>query len=351
MFEELVSTLRTNLKNLIGDDEQNLKVLEQKVLSSLPDDLKDNLEYVQNVILQAVKFIQSATDELTLPMINLGFSKDDALPRFLWGMLWDDWKKNPEDGTSVFLQDYRDRGQHNRKKKAYFSALTPDLYDDNYQPKVASFFDQLLGWDNIDTPLMKHYEQGYLNLYWDLHLNVKPQDIPEYTKEVGINFINCLAIEAPFDPDNLQQSLEFKRSYEYVRQNRPLLAEWVEGLVNKMQQSPESYSDTFVYYWFADSGEGEGGFTPEDITFECFHNYLALSQWGNTIYNMMDLLREDNDNSQARKIQDEFKALMNGNPDAKTSPGDDSDFTQLDFFTFELLRVILPNNGSFSRVG
>jgi hypothetical protein len=33
----------------------------------------------------------------------------------------------------------------------------------------------------------------------------------------------------------------------------------------------------------------------EDVVFECFHNFVAFSQWGNTIYNIMLKLRRDGD--------------------------------------------------------
>ncbi|MCX4026644.1 hypothetical protein H0A36_00570 [Endozoicomonas sp. SM1973] len=350
MFGEFISILQKNLESLLGDGKPNLKELENKVINQLPAELQDNVEYVQNVILQSVRFIQSATDELTLPMINISFTKENALPRFLWGMLWKDWEKQPEDGTTVFLQDYRDRGLHNAKKKAYFSALTPDLYEEKYQPKIKDFFNKMLGRENSNIPLMDQYVSDYLDLYWNLHLNVKPQDIPEYAKQIGKEFINCLAIVTPFDPNNLSQSLDFKRSYEYVRRNRSHLSEWLASLIDNVKKNQNEYKDTFVYYWFVNNQKGNGAFTKEDITFECFHNFLALSQWGNTIYNMMDLLREDNEKELACKVQTEFKELMSSNPNELARAGDDNSFTRLDFFVFELMRVILPNNGSISRV-
>ena len=43
---------------------------------------------------------------------------------------------------------------------------------------------------------------------------------------------------------------------------------------------------TFVYYWIKNGGGGSD-FRNKDVVFESFHNFVALSQWGNTIYNIM----------------------------------------------------------------
>ena len=40
---------------------------------------------------------------LTLPMIDLSLSKQNAVPQDLWGLISQDWKPAPEEGVTVFL--------------------------------------------------------------------------------------------------------------------------------------------------------------------------------------------------------------------------------------------------------
>ena len=63
-----------------------------------------------------------------LPMIGVNFSKENALPFDLWGLLTRDWRPTPQDGVTVFLQGLEKRGPNNLRKRIYFSGVTPDLY-------------------------------------------------------------------------------------------------------------------------------------------------------------------------------------------------------------------------------
>ena len=74
-------------------------------------------------------------------MIDLNFSKENALPYDLWGLIYEDWRPTPEDGVTVFLQGLEKRGDDNLRKRIYFSAVTPDLYSPMYGDKVVAFFD------------------------------------------------------------------------------------------------------------------------------------------------------------------------------------------------------------------
>ncbi len=73
--------------------------------------------YVENVIVP--HFLVSTYDgeRLWLPMINVEFTKENALPYDLWGLLSETWKPAPEDGVTVFLQGLEKRGPHNRRKQ------------------------------------------------------------------------------------------------------------------------------------------------------------------------------------------------------------------------------------------
>ena len=56
-----------------------------------------------------------------LPMIDVTFSKENALPYDLWGLITRDWRPTPEDGVTVFLQGLEKRGPNNLRKRIYFS--------------------------------------------------------------------------------------------------------------------------------------------------------------------------------------------------------------------------------------
>lgn len=325
---------------------ESISQIKQYLQSSLPFHLFDNHEYTQNVILESFKLLRSQNNDLTLPMIEKDLEKKDALPKFMQGLLWDNWESSEEEGTTVFLQNYADRGPNNLKKKAYASGLTPDLYAEFYEKKVHHFFECMFAASNTDRPLMDIYREGYLDLYWDLHLQVSPNDIPDFAKQIGLEFINCWAIFVPLNLNDPDQSLSFKKSYEYVRKYRPKLINWISEHVEKIRSNPEQYKDTFVHYWLAnDGGEGDGSFKNEDITFECFHNYLALSQWGHTIYKMMELLREDNTADKAKQVQQKYYEIMCGN----YQETDESGMSSLDYLAMEFFREIVPNGGSISR--
>ncbi len=100
---------------------------------------------------------------------------------------------------------------------------------------------------------------------------------------------------------------------------------------------------TFVHYWLKNGGGGEN-FRREDIVFECFHNFLPLSQWGNMIYNVVAPLEPAHGDP---TVKSWFERTMNRNPDE----ADGSVFTPLDRYVMELFRTISPNGGSLSTLG
>jgi hypothetical protein len=77
--------------------------------------------------------------------------------------------------------------------------------------------------------------------------------------------------------------------------------------------------------------------------FEVFHNFVALSQWGNTMYNIMLKLAKDTGDPEARAW---FKKTMEGSPDDSGGNA----FTPLERFVMELFRTIVPNGGSISAL-
>ena len=107
-----------------------------------------------------------------------------------------------------------------------------------------------------------------------------------------------------------------------------------------MNEKIKDSEKTFVYYWTKNGGKGED-FRQKDIVFECFHNFAALSQWGNTIYNIM-LKLEKNTGDPA--VKSWFKKTMEGGPRQRRTRG------VLRRFVMELFRTISPNPGSISTL-
>src|SRR5262245_40978521 len=60
--------------------------------------------YVDHVIIPHFLVSIYAGERPALPMIDVELTKENALPYDLWGMLSENWKPNPEDGVTVFLQ-------------------------------------------------------------------------------------------------------------------------------------------------------------------------------------------------------------------------------------------------------
>ncbi|AWK85670.1 hypothetical protein [Azospirillum thermophilum] len=276
-------------------------------------------------------------DVPSVPMIDLAFSKEKAIPAHIWGMLYDGWLPNmEEDGLSVFLQGYENRGPENERKKIYFSALTPDLYEPMYAARIRGFFDRLFDPANESKPLMHQYYQGYFDLYWDLHLGVSGEAVPAEVRQFGTSFNAVIGFWFP----TLEVVYE---NYMQVRKLRQPLKDWVDARVQDILDGkvPEP-GKTFVHYWLKNGGMGET-FRRKDIVFECFHNFLAFSQWGNTFYNIMARLSGDRGDEAVRSW---FERTMSGRPDET----DGGAFTPLDRFAMELMRVISPNGGSFSSL-
>lgn len=335
---EFFSTLADEVKE---DINSRLPERKASALSRLRESLPTifDLSYIKHVIVPAFLTSVYQGEKLSLPMIDEErFTKENALPYYFWGLLYDNWEPNQEeDGLSVFIQGYEKRGDDNLRKRIYYSALTPDLYRPIYGDKVVKFFDELFDEKNAGKPLMRQYLNNYFDLYWDLHLGVKGDAVPPEVREIGESFNTVLAYRDP------TQEIVYE-NYMRVRARRKFLKEWidqrVEDVVNRNVADPEK---TFVYYWIK-NGEEREDFRRKDVVFECFHNFVALSQWGNTIYNIMSKLTKNTGDPDVRAW---FKKTMESDYDQ----ANDSPFTPLDRFVMELFRTISPNTGSISAMG
>jgi cytochrome P450 len=326
-------TMATLSSSMSGD----LTELERVVVRLRRQFLKDfDPVYVNNVVLPFILLSRYEGERPSLPMIDVKLTKENALLAHLWGLLSDTWRPNSQEGVTVFLQGLEKRGPHNARKRIYMSALTPDLYRPMYADKVAQFFDALLDDRNVGKPLMRLYLENYFDLYWDLHLGVRGDAIPPSVRQIGQSFNTVLAYADP------TQRMVYE-NYMAVRARRRSLEQWIDeriaDLINGRTANPEK---TFVHYWIKNGGEGDD-FRHQDVVFECLHNFLAVSQWGSTIYNIMLKLGKNTSDPEAR---DWFNRTMEGNFDQ----ADGAAFTPLERLVMELFRTISPNGASISAL-
>ena len=292
--------------------------------------------YVDRVILPHFLVSMYEGERPALPMIDTTLTKENALPQDLWGMLSETWGPNPADGVTVFLQALENRGPANRRKRIYMSAVTPDLYGPMYREKVTQFFDRLLDGKNAGKPLMRPYLDAYWDLYWDLHLGAKGDAVPQQVRQIGESFNTVLAYRDP------TQRIVYD-NYMTVRSGLPFLKSWIDKKVEDLRAGRTANAEkAFAYYWIKNGGDGEH-FNQKDVVFECFHNFVAFSQWGNSLYNvMLKLSRSGGDPD----VQASFRKTMEGNLDQAVGTA----FPPLECFVMELFRTISPNGGSISAI-
>jgi hypothetical protein len=293
-------------------------------------------EYVEKAIIPFFLTSFYEGERPMLPLIDVNFSKENALPYDLWGLITRDWRPTPEDGVTVFLQGLEKRGPNNLRKRIYFSGVTPDLYKPMYSAKVVAFFDKLLDPQFAGKPFMRHYLDYYFDLYWDLHLGVSGDAVPFEVRKIGEAFNTVLAYRNPMLPVTYD-------NYMIVRENLDFLKSWIDGRLADIEggqiKNPER---TMAWYWLKNAGDGSH-FAKKDVVFECFHNFVALSQWGNSIFGIMSRLSEDGGDPAVRAS---FQKTMSG--DFENANG--APFSPLELFVMELFRVISPNGGSISAI-
>ncbi len=292
--------------------------------------------YIHGAIRPFAEMSTSRGAPLLTQMIDAAFSKEGAIPPHLWGMLYEGWRPAmEEEGLSVFLQGLERRGEDNARKRIYMSALTPDLYEAHYRPKVINFLQGLFREGHEGAPLMRRYYDGYWDMFWDLHLGVRGDDIPDEVRAIGDAFNAVIGF---WDP---RREVVYE-NYMRVRALREPLRAWIDARVKAVVDGEVEHPEaTFVHYWAINGAFGPD-FRRKDIVFECFHNFLAFSQWGNTLYQIMDRLTDSGDEA----IRSAYRRTMEGSPDAREANG----FTPLDRLVMELFRVISPNTGSLSSV-
>ncbi len=183
---------------------------------------------------------------------------------------------------------------------------------------------------------MRHYLDYYWDIYWDLHLGVKGDAVPPQVRAIGEAFNTVLAFRNPL------QEIVYE-NYMTVRALRPFLAKWIDARLDDIANGRVSDPDkTIAYYWLRNAGDGKY-FAKKDVVFECFHNFVALSQWGNSIFGIMTRL---NQNGGDQAVRAAFQKTMSGDFDnANGAP-----YTPLELLVMELFRTISPNGGSISAI-
>jgi cytochrome P450 len=293
-------------------------------------------EYVQNVVAPYLRLRIYQGERLALPLIDPSLSKQNAMPDHLWGLMSKTWKPRVEDGAVLFLQGLEQRGPANRRKRIYMSAMTPDLYGPMYGDKVVRFFDQLLDRRYADQPLMRRYLDRYFDLYWDLHLGVCGDALPDEVRR----FAESLNVVLAYRDPTLQIVHD---NYMQVRSHLAVARAWIDRCLADLASGKTVNSErTFAYYWMC-NGENGDHFRREDIVSECVHDFFAFNQWGTTIYNVV---RKLSTNAGDSDIKTWFRETMQAGGEQANGPADAS----LARFVMELFRVIMPNAGSLSRV-
>ncbi|MCW3476668.1 cytochrome P450 [Limobrevibacterium gyesilva] len=292
--------------------------------------------YVENVVIPFFLTSFYEGERPALPMIDVTLTKENALPSDLWGLIYESWKPTPQDGVTVFLQGLEQRGDNNLRKRIYMSAVTPDLYRPMYGDKVVAFFDQLMDNRFAGKPFMRHYLDYYFDIYWDLHLGVKGDAVPPKVRTIGESFNTVLAFRDPMQPIVYE-------NYMTVRALLGFLKAWIDARLDDVASGRVAHPErTLAWYWLKNAGNG-AHFSKKDVVFECFHNFVAFSQWGNTIFGIMSRLSQDGGDPAVRAS---FEKTMSGAYDN----ADGGPYTPLELFVMELFRTISPNGGSISAI-
>jgi len=192
-------------------------------------------EYVEKVVRPFFLTSFYEGERPMLPVIDVTFSKENALPFDLWGLITRDWRPTPEDGVTVFLQGLEKRGPNNLRKRIYSSGVTPDLYKPMYSAKVVAFFDKLMDQKFANKPFMRHYLDYYFDLYWDLHLGVTGGAIPFEVRQIGEAFNTVLAYRNPLLPITYD-------NYMIVRERLDFLKSWIDDRLTDIESGKNQES-------------------------------------------------------------------------------------------------------------
>ena len=161
--------------------------------------------------------------------------------------------------------------------------------------------------------------------------------IPDQVREIGASFNTVLAYRDPTQQivyDNymtVRKHLEFLKSLDRRPARRHRLRQDAE---------PEK---TFAWYWLK-NGEDSEYFNHKDVVFECFHNFVAFSQWGNSSTTSWR-------NWVATAVMPRRQGLVHQDDGGRLRQAGGAAFPPLERFVMELFRTISPNGGQHLRPG
>ena len=161
------ASMVAGLKQASADTPLSLPDQIQTVVQRFRETIPANFdhEYIEKAVIPFFLTSFYEGERPMLPLIDVNFSKENALPYDLWGLITRDWRPTPDAGVTVFLQGLEKRGPNNLRKRIYFSGVTPDLYKPMYSAKVVAFFDKLMDQKFANKPFMRHYLDYYFDLY------------------------------------------------------------------------------------------------------------------------------------------------------------------------------------------
>jgi hypothetical protein len=184
-------------------------------------------------------------------------------------------------------------------------------------------------------PVMGRYLEGYFDIFWDLHLGVKGDAIPADVREFSQCFHAVLAHQDPTQKivhDN----------YMNVRSRLAAVKQWISDRIGDLVDGKTPHpQQAFAFWWMRNSGTGDD-FTRNDAVMEVLHDFMAIGQWGNMIYEIMLRLAPASGDPE---ILAWFKKTM---ADSGHAPAEI--FAPLTRLVMELFRTISPNHGSLSAL-
>ena len=214
-------------------------------------------------------------ERLSLPLIDLSLTKENAMPDDLWGLIERDLEAPPGNGVSLFLQGLDKRGPDNRRKRIYMSALTPDLYRPMYGDKVTRFFDKLLDAGNAGKPLMRLPGRLFRPLLGSASGGQRRRDTRRSSTGSG-------RASTPSSPIAIRRFRKLSMTTTWWSLEPELPAR--RGSIDANCRFDDGKTATRRRpspITGCGMPETDRISSTEDIVFECFHDFVAFSQWGN----------------------------------------------------------------------
>jgi hypothetical protein len=215
---------------------------------------------------------------------------------------------------SIFLTNYKDRGNiNNYRKKLYMSALTTNVIE-NYEGKIDKFLDTVLEEFNKGKPILSSFKIALINFFLDIHVGTANH--PNYVYKYFEIFIDIISYGNPDHPGRNDAML-------FGNTIVPKVKEYFSKRNENIKENKDK--TTILYFW------NNVGLNPESLIMEAIHNIIAFSQFVNILY----LLLKD-------KIENGYNFFSKIKDTSE--PEDKLNVVR------EAYRLLVPNNMSFSCI-